>query len=369
MNILFYSPFNSRSRDSESLMIAFKNQGHRVISLSQSEGRLIHPYLESKGIETFTHPIQSTISLVYFFRQILFLIWFCRKHYVDIVYSHLESANFVAVISQYFIKATVIVNRHHIDEAALQGFDKSIFYKLTYSLAGKIIVVSNRAKEYITTAERIQSSKVVKINLAYDFGLYSPPNQEKVKAIQQEINADLVLLTVCRLTKFKRADLSIKLLKSLEECRVNAKLILLGSGVEEQRLKCLALAEGVEHRLLMPGHVDNVIDYLAASDFLVHPSILESSCVIVKEAAIAGLPVLVCNHVGDFDDYLVNGKNAFVVDRDSFVEESVAVLTLNYKNRQALAEMAKSLHEKVIELFGIDTILNHYDTLNSGQKN
>ncbi|NJM26390.1 MAG: hypothetical protein HC859_13810 [Bacteroidia bacterium] len=42
--ILFYSPFNQRSRDTESLMIAFKQMGHRVLSLSQQEGHIINDF-------------------------------------------------------------------------------------------------------------------------------------------------------------------------------------------------------------------------------------------------------------------------------------------------------------------------------------
>ena len=42
MNILFYSSFNARARDAETLMLAFKKQGHRVVSLTQAEGKPIN---------------------------------------------------------------------------------------------------------------------------------------------------------------------------------------------------------------------------------------------------------------------------------------------------------------------------------------
>jgi glycosyltransferase involved in cell wall biosynthesis len=365
MTILFYSPFNQRSRDTESLMIAFQRQGHRVLSLSQAKGDLIHEYLQSHGIETFIYKVKSSSVLLYFLRHTFFLIRFCHKNKIDVMYSHLESANFVAVVAQFFIKAKVYVGRHHIDEAALSGFDQSIFYKLTYRLAKKIIVVSNRGAEYMTRVEKIKPSKIIKINLAYDFSLYTPPHIETVKAIRERNAADLILLTVCRLTKHKRADLCIKLLKALINNGVNAKLIVLGSGMEEQNLRDLAMEEGIADRIDMPGHVQNVTDYLAAADFLVHPSVLESSCVIVKEAAITALPVLVCKHVGDFDDYLIHGQNGFMVNKDNFVDEALAALTSNYKNQQVLKLLTKNLHDKVIELFSVNTIISQYETLNT----
>jgi glycosyltransferase involved in cell wall biosynthesis len=368
MNILFYSPFNNRSRDTESLMFAFRNQGHKVISLSQAEGIHIHPYLSSQGIETLTHLVENKTGLWYYIRHIFFLVNICRQRKIDIIYSHLESANFVSAIAQFFMPARVFINRHHIDEAALQGFDNSLFYRLTYRLARKIIVVSGRAAQYMEKVENVPRSKIIKINLAYDFSLYAMPNPDKVLEIRRDVGSKLVLLTVCRLTKYKRADLSIKLLKTLVHVGMDVKLILLGSGEEEVNLKKLAEAEGVMDKMVMPGYVANVIDYLAASDFLIHPSVLESSCVIVKEAGITDKPVIVCNGVGDFDEYLVHDVNGFITAKDNFVSEAMEIIKSNYLNKLKLELIGRNLHQRVLELFSVDKIIHQYDTLNSDMK-
>jgi glycosyltransferase involved in cell wall biosynthesis len=365
VNILFYSPFDQRSRDSESLMIAFHKQGHRVISLSQAEGKLIHPYLESQGILTFSHQIKASSEINYFIKHIIHLIRFCYKYNVEIIYSHLESANFVAVIAQYFIKANVYINRHHIDEAALQRFDQSIIYKLTYKLARKIIAVSERAVDYMIKVEKIRPTKIIKINLAYDFTLYTKPNPTVVDEIKEKVSADLVLLTACRYTKYKRADLSIRVLRKLIDHGINAKLILLGKGEEELNLKNLINESGLADRVVMAGYVNNITDYLAASDFLLHPSVLESSCVVVKEAAITLVPVIVCGEIGDFNDYIAHGENGIVVNKDNFVDEAVACLLEWHQLKEKLARMAKNLRTKVEENFSVKEIIFHYSQLNS----
>ena len=116
--ILFYSPFNQRSRDTESVMIAFKKQGHKVVSLSQQEGLQINSFLNSQGIEASSHVIPGERSgWFYYLKHLVFFIRFCRKHKVDIVYSHLDPANFVASIGQYFIKARTFLCRHYINES------------------------------------------------------------------------------------------------------------------------------------------------------------------------------------------------------------------------------------------------------------
>ena len=58
-NILFYVPFNQRSRDTESVMLAFRKQGHTVICLSQLEGYLINDFLNAHGITAVSHVIKG----------------------------------------------------------------------------------------------------------------------------------------------------------------------------------------------------------------------------------------------------------------------------------------------------------------------
>ncbi|NJN42534.1 MAG: glycosyltransferase [Flammeovirgaceae bacterium] len=136
--ILFYSPFNQRSRDTESLMIAFHNKGHKVVSLSQQEGHLINEFLMSKGIEAYSHIVKGNrVGGFYFLKHLFFFIRFCWKRNIQVVYSHLEPANFVASIGQYFIRGNTYLCRHHIDEGQFYQFEKDLYYRITYRLAKK----------------------------------------------------------------------------------------------------------------------------------------------------------------------------------------------------------------------------------------
>jgi len=363
-NILFYSPFNHRSRDTESLMIAFKKQGHKVISLSQSEGFFIHQYLKTQLIETYTYMVSSKPGISYYIKHIFYFISFCKKHEVDIVYSHLEPANFVAVIARFFIKARVFIVRHHINEAALKGFDQSLFYKITYQLSGKTLVVSEQAKRYMIAIEKINAEKIVHVNLAYDFGLYNKPDAKRVESIKNDMSTDLILITVCRFTEYKRAKQSVLTLKKLLDSGIDSKLILLGEGEEKQNLIDLSTDLGILDRVIMPGYVENVIDYLAAAHFLLHPSISESSCVVVKEAAIASLPVIVCKAVGDFDDYISNGVEGFVVDQNNFVDEAFKIINSYRSDKKLLDKMSVNLGRKIHQLFDIGNVIGKYESLN-----
>lgn len=364
--ILFYSPFNQRSRDTESLMLAFRKQGHQVTSLTQQEGFLINDFLTGSGIEALSYVVPGPRSgWKYYLHHLVYFIRFCRSRNIDVVYSHLEPGNFVASIGQYFIKASVYLCRHHIDEGNLYSFDRDLYYRITYRLARKIIVVSEHARQYMIKKEKIRSEKILHINLAYDFALYPTPDVDAVNAIRAQFRSEVLLVSACRLTQFKRPEVLILTLRMLRDNGVDAKLILLGKGEMQQGLERLVEKFGLKEFVFMPGHVNNVLEYMAAGDFFLHPSLLDSSCVAVKEAGLVAKPVIVCNGIGDFEDYIRHGKNGFTVSPDAFASEATEIIKARYADSARLHEVGALLKSDVKRLFSIDNILPQYETLNS----
>ena len=364
-NILFYVPFNQRSRDTESLMLAFNKQGHKVICLSQQEGHLINDFLNANGVTAVSiRDSRATKWLVVLLSPPFFFVRFCWKHNIQVVYSHLEPANFVAAIGQYLIRAKTYLCRHHVDEGRLYKFDKDISYYLTYLFARKIIVVSNRAKEYMINHEGIPKEKILHINLAYDFNLYEKVNPQNAKLIREEYAAEVLLLTACRLTKYKRPQLAVHLVKSLIDRDCDVKLIILGKGEMVEELQQLIKELNLGDRVFMKGYVGNVLEFMQAADYLVHPSVLDSSCVAVKEAGLVQLPPIVCRGIGDFEDYLIDGQNGFLVNPNHFVEESTDVIVKSYQEKGQLETIGGNLKKSVLELFDVDNVVARYSSLN-----
>jgi glycosyltransferase involved in cell wall biosynthesis len=362
--ILFYAPFNQRSRDTESLMIAFHRQGHEVTCLSQQEGSQIFDVLSANGVKVASKVFPGArVGWWYFLRHIFYFVRFCKSNRVNIVYSHLEPGNFVASIGQYFIPAKVYLCRHHNDEGMLYKYDRDISYKITYRLARKVIVVSSKARRHMIDLEGVNEKKIIHINLAYDFDLYNRGSDENVAAIKNSLGGQLILISVGRLTIHKRPELAIGVLKALVAAGLDVKLIILGQGEMKVELESFAKQSGLQHHVIMPGYVSNVLEYMRASDFLVYPSVNDSSSVTVKEAGLVQLPVIISRGVGDFDDYISDGKNGFVIDPARYVEEASKIIIAN-RNSQKLAEIGAALKASVINRFGIENVLGAYDALN-----
>ena len=345
-------------------MLAFQNQGHNVILLNQSEGQQIHEFLQSRNIKTCSYVLSGKKNLIYFLRHIFFLIAFCQKNKIDILYSHLESANFVASIAQFFIRAKVYICRHHIDEGNLYNFDRGLNYRATYFLARKIIVVSEHAKRYMIEREGINGSRIIHINLAYDFSLYKIPENSSVNKIRTMYNSDILLLSACRLTKFKRPDVAVRTLKILRKDGMNAKLLLLGRGEMEESIRKLIFDLDLQQYVFLLGHVENVLDHMLAADFFLHPSMLESSSVVVKEAGYLRRPVIVTSGVGDFNEYIVHETNGFLVRGDNYEAEASKWIKEYHLKREKLTTIGDSLYATIIRLFSVEKIIMKYKELN-----
>jgi glycosyltransferase involved in cell wall biosynthesis len=347
-------------------MIAFKNQGHRVISLSQQEGLKIHEILKKYDIEVHSHALKGKrIGWLYYIIQLIRFIIFCWIHKVDIVYSHLEPASFVASLGQYFIRAKTYLCRHHIEEAKFSGFDRSVSYRITYWLARDIIVVSNQARDYMIKNESIPENKIRHIDLAYDFSLYDQIDNKQVEIIKKNYTCDILLVAAGRFTEFKRLDIAIRTVHELQQKGIYAKLVLLGQGETNERLSALATQLKIEDQVFMPGYVSNVLDYFSAADFLLHPSLLESSCVVVKEAGLVSLPAIMCEGVGDFADYIEHGYNGFLVNQNSFEDSAANIIFDTMQKKQQLRIIGDNLRVKILEKFKINVILPLYDQINA----
>jgi glycosyltransferase involved in cell wall biosynthesis len=332
-----------------------------VFLLTQGEGNIYHEACEKLGVKCFSEIIRGKKNIFFFIRHAFRLKKFCKAHSIDIVFAHLEPAALSGVIAQFLVKSKIYICRHHVDEVRLSGGEYAGFIsKAIYKLARNIIVVSHRSKQYMVEKERISSEKIVHINLGYNFNLWPTLNRENSIKIRHKLGTKFILISASRLIKDKRVDLSVRLLKSLVDDGIDAGLLILGKGGEEIYLKTLAISLGVESRVKFEGYVDNVLDYMSASDLFVHFSVVDSSAAITKEAGLARLPVLACRGVGDFEDYITDGVNGFLVDYEDPLSEAIRKTGDYFQNKDHYRNMGTLLEKSVYDNFSIQNVFPKY---------
>lgn len=345
-NILIYYPSNKSSNVIETIAKGFVDKGHKVFLLTQNPKGDLHISFEKYGIQSETCVLEKKIAFVYYIKQILCLISFCKKNNITAVQSHLQQANIIAVFAQYFIKSRVVICRHHLIEPNRMStyFDKVINW-----LAKVIVVPSEVIKTKLIEEDRVKSSKIKLVPYVYDFTQYPVPSLENIENIRKTHASKLLILLCGRFVPLKRNEIVFYALKKLIEEKYDVKLLALDEGPGLENLKLYVKNNHLGNNVEFLGYRKNVMDYIAACDVLVHPSFTEASNNTVKEAAIYSKNVIVCSNVGDFSEYIIHQKNGYLANRENPLQEIIDYLKIIYndENRNLIGDaLKKTVYEK-----------------------
>lgn len=356
-NILYYYHPNKRSVATETLCKEINKRGYRLIVLTQSPKGDFHAALDKLGVENHSWPVTTSNTLIYYVRHFFFLIKFCRKYKIDVVWSNLNWCNLVAVFAQYFIKARVVIFRHHFHASIkIDGFssvnaNERKLDKIINRIAKEFVVPSTEVFKGMVEYEKVNPQKIAIIPYIYDFSLYAKPNDEIVKKIRNTYSAKLLIITASRMIKLKRHDLVMPVYKKLIGEGLSIKVLLLDEGEERYRLEKYVQENRLEDSIFFLGFRNNIVDYLCAADLLVHPSYTEASSSMVKELGLMKKPVIVCSGVGDFDQYIFNNENGFVVTPDNEAAQFEEYIRYIYGNPDKASELGKKLYNTVMQTF------------------
>ncbi len=344
-----------------SIALAMNKNGYKTILLTTCKAGDLHKSFQSYSLETYYYSIPK--NSLFIIKQFFFLIRFCRLHNIDYVYSHLQPANFIAVLTQSFISAKLLVCRHHSDYVRLGPSKNARFFdKVIGKLAKNIVAISDRVKREMQEYEGINPNKIIRINNAYDFSLFPPVNKKiknKIITNYDLMGKDIVLLNVGRMIPLKRQALVLELVYLLKKEGFSIKLLIVGSGQLEKELVKITEDYKITNEVVFTNQVNNIRDYMACCDLQVHLSESEASSNVVKEFALLEKPSVVCKNVGDFEDYCTN-ENSYLIKKDFNIVDLKSIVIKAINNKQELKRKGEEIRKKIKSLFSIDTVIPKY---------
>jgi glycosyltransferase involved in cell wall biosynthesis len=134
---------------------------------------------------------------------------------------------------------------------------------------------------------------------------------------------------------------------------MDVRLLVLDDGPERPSLERFIEEHGLHDRISLLGFRRDVVNYMAAADVLIHPSITEASSSTVKEMGLLGRTAIVCEGVGDFDDFIEPGRNGFLVPRSTDGSEIAEAVRELYADPDRIRAMGALLREAVIRRFSV----------------
>jgi len=158
-----------------------------------------------------------------------------------------------------------------------------------------------------------------------------------------------VLLFVGRIGKEKNVTFLLKafqiILKDYPDCR----LILVGKGPEESRLRRMAREMQIENKLIFTGVLprQKIVHCYASSDLFVFPSVTETQGLVIGEAKATGLPVIAVRAFGTAE-MVEDGEDGILTD-PSLPSFTGAVLQL-LQDRELYRRMSTQAKKNVAKI-------------------
>ncbi len=163
-----------------------------------------------------------------------------------------------------------------------------------------------------------------------------------------------IIITTSRLVHKNGIDVLIRAVAQLPT--TNYRLLILGSGPDEKKLKKLAKNLGIEDKIKFLGHIEpnDVPKYLAQADIFARASRSEGLGNSFLEAMGAGLPVIGTN-IGGIKDFLIDGETGLFVKIDDPKDLAEKISRL-MENEALRKKLSKNGRELVIKKYSWDLV-------------
>lgn len=366
MNILFYYPLNKRTIPIDVPLLALKNRGHVIFLLTHSQKGPLHELYGQHGIQTFSQKGNTKIALLIEF------IFFCKRHKIDVVHSHLQQTNLIACLAKIFLhKTKIIFFRHHCKYDFLLKktnlkipWKERLADKIINLMAQKIVVPAQGVANTMINQENVSKSAIKVLRYMYHFGEMQNVNKENIQTIKSHHQCALLIIMVSRLTPYKRHMEALIPICQLIKEGLDIHLIIMDDGPTKASLEKYVVNQALQGHIYFMGFRKDILDFIAASDVIVHPSLTDASNSAIKEAGLFKKIAIVCDKVGDFNDYIIHEENGFLLDPNKFSEELYFLLKEIYQQHFDKIQLGSKLCQSVTEKFSFSQrLIEEYENL------
>lgn len=271
--------------------------------------------------------------------SIIPLLSYLNKESPDYLISSLNYLNVVALLAKKFskVKTKFYITEHSTLSQRfgnLKGTGKliPILMKNLYNDADRIICVSKGIR-----ADLISTLKLNNPNISV---IYNPVNFEKIEELKTQkiehiffCDESPVIIGVGRLIPEKNFELLINAFLEVRQYKI-CKLIILGSGPLEEKLKNIIQNSEYSNDIALVGFQKNPYAWMYQSDIFILSSLTEGLPTVLIEAMSVGCKVISTDCPSGPNEILYNLEECLVINND--IEQLSKSLLLNLEKRDNL---------------------------------
>lgn len=216
--------------------------------------------------------------------------------------------------------------------------------------ADTIRVVASETKNSLV-AYGIPSENIKLISVHSDLSHFNSVDGLKIRQNFLNKGFEKILIFVGRLVDQKDIPNLFNAFEIILKNNPKTLLLLIGKGPKMEFLEKLSRDKKIDHNVIFTGTISHaeIVNYYAASDIFVLPSIFEGRATVIVEALLAKKPI-VATDVSGLREWLIDGETGFIVKRKDFhaFADKACFLLDNPKIAESFGEKGYEIAQKNI---------------------
>lgn len=274
-----------------------------------------------------------------------------KEEKFDILHTHMTVTNVFPLMLGWLAGVKVRINHSHLAIKDMGIMDK-IYCKLSLLFTTHKFACGREAAK--TLFKNMEDVIILKNAIDLEKFQY---NDEIRKEMRRElnINNELVLCNIGRLTAQKNQMFLIEIMNQLVKHDQNVKLLIIGFGELEQQLKQKVAEYNLADKISFLGTRDDIEKIYQCSDIFVLPSLKEGLPLVCIESQTSGLKTIVSDNVTDEVEITPIIKYLPITDTELWVKE-ILDLKEDYERKDYKEEIRKNGYDIKLEAKRLDDL-------------
>lgn len=343
----------------ETLKKSLEEEGHQVFVITMNNNPHSHRYIRKNnclmipGIPTGIYDFSLRVTYP------LKAIKMIKDLDLDIIHSHTEfGMGHLAKSMAKKLDIPVVHTYHTMYQDSLDYVTKGLFPKTSQealklyiksffrNTIREIIVPTNKTRTFLQKEYHLKNNMNVIAN-GIDVANFFKENinQKEVLKLKKSLKIkedDFIILWVGRLGYEKRIDYLIERQTEIVKKHKNCKLIIVGGGPEEKKLKALVIENNVKNNVVFVGKINHELikNYYQIASIVATASFFETQGLTLVEAMAGSIPVI-CSSDEVFKDVVKNDYNGHIFRSKKDYCTAIEELIENPSKLQRISENAR----------------------------
>lgn len=268
-----------------------------------------------------------------------------------VLHAHGFDENLIASLA---VKASCVpcyvFGRHYSDHIYLltRGLKRKAYLAaegFCNKTATRIVTPTDEAARILTDLQGVPGEKVTVIPYGLDFNKYRVSSPDAPSRLRSEygLEGKYLALACCRLNLEKGLEYLLRAIPRVRRGNKDFRLVIAGSGPREAELRKLCQELGLEDVAQFVGWRNDALDWFAAADLVVQPSLSECWPQVMAEALAFAKPIII-TPVGSAPEIIGNNERGRLVPpRDSeAITDAIIELMNNWELSHSMAEAGRA---------------------------